>query len=218
LSLPELRHADFIKENTELSTSCLVPGIELYLASDITPLWQASEVFLQAHNLAPPFWAFAWPGSEALARHVTDHPELVSGLHVLDFAAGCGLAAIAALKAGASQVDTAEIDPFACAAILLNSSVNNLITNVLMDDIVGAPCRWEVILCGDVCYEAPMTNHIIPWLRRCARQALVIIADPGRKYVPVDGCETIAQYVVPTSLALEDSVSRVVTLFRLLPD
>jgi predicted nicotinamide N-methyase len=218
LSLPALLHSDFIKENTELSASCLVPGIELYLASDLTPLWQASEAFLQAHNLAPPFWAFAWPGSEALARHVTDHPELVSGLHVLDFAAGCGLAAIAALKAGAGQVDAAEIDPFAGAAILLNSSVNNLIVNVLMSDIVNAPCRWDVILCGDVCYEAPMTNHIIPWLRRCARQALVIIADPGRKYVPVDGCETIAQYVVPTSLALEDSVSRVVTLFRLLPD
>ena len=217
MSLPELRHSDFIRKNTELSTSCLVPGIGLYLASDITPLWQASEAFLQAHNIAPPFWAFAWPGSEALARHVTDHPELVSGLHVLDFAAGCGLAAIAALKAGAAQVDAAEIDPLAGAAILLNSSANNLIISVLIDDIVGAPCRWDVILCGDVCYEAPMTSHIIPWLRHCARRALVIIADPERKYVPEDGRETIARYTVPTSLALEDSDSREVTLFRLLP-
>ena len=213
-----MRHADFIKENTELSASRLVPSIALYLASDITPLWQASETFLQAHNLAPPFWAFAWPGSEALARHVTDCPELVSGLRVLDFAAGCGLAAIAALKAGAAAVDAAEIDPFAGTAILLNSSANNVVINVLMGDVVGAPCRWDVIFCGDVCYEAPMTSHIIPWLRRCARQALVLIADPGRKYVPEDGCEAIARYVVPTSLALEDSDSREVTLFRLLPD
>ena len=217
MSSPELRHSDFIRENTELSASCLVSGIVLYLASDITPLWQASEAFLQAHNIAPPFWAFAWPGSEALARHVVDHPELVSGLNVLDFAAGCGLAAIAALKAGAARVDAAEIDPFAAAAILLNSSANRLIVNVLMGDIVDAPCRWDVILCGDVCYEAPMTRHILPWLRRCARRAVVMIADPGRKYVPEDGCETIARYVVPTSLALEDSRSREVTLFRLLP-
>ena len=130
MSLPELRHSDFIRENTELSASCLVPGIALYLASDVTPLWQTCENFLQAHNIAPPFWAFAWPGSEALARYVVDHPELVSGLNVLDFAAGCGLAAIAALKAGAAQVDAAEIDPFAVAAISLNSSANNLIVNV----------------------------------------------------------------------------------------
>ena len=82
---------------------------------------------------------------------------------------------------------------------------------------MDAPCRWDVILCGDVCYEAPMTRHILPWLRRCARRAVVMIADPGRKYVPEDGCETIARYVVPTSLALEDADSREVTLFRLLP-
>ena len=26
------------------------------------------------HNVDPPFWAFAWPGGQALARHVLDHP------------------------------------------------------------------------------------------------------------------------------------------------
>ena len=27
------------------------------------------------HNVEPPFWAFAWPGGQALARHVLDHPH-----------------------------------------------------------------------------------------------------------------------------------------------
>jgi predicted nicotinamide N-methyase len=216
LSLEQAAQLDFIKQNTSISSSSLVPDIRLFLGTEVTPLWQATEAFLQIHNMAPPFWAFAWPGSEALARHVTDHPELVVGLRVLDFAAGSGLAGLACARLGA-RVDAAEIDPLAMAAISLNAIHNNLKINVLSEDVVGSPCRWDIILCGDVCYEAPMTAHIIPWLQSCAREALVIIADPGRKYAPVEGAEVLARYTVPTSLALEDSLSREVTLFRLPP-
>ncbi len=215
--LTDKNFSEFIRGNTARAASVLVPEIILHLATDITPLWHASEELLAQHNIAPPFWAFAWPGSEALARHVTDHPGLVSGLRVLDFAAGCGLAAIACAKAGA-MVDAAEIDVLAAAAIPLNAAANNVEIQALLGDLVGQPCRWDVILCGDVCYEAPMTAHILPWLRECARSATVIVADPARKYVPLAGCEVLARYDVPTSLALEDSPSRTVTLFRLLPE
>lgn len=205
----------FVIENTALARSALVPGIALHLASEITPLWRASEAFLETHNVAPPFWAFAWPGSEALARHVTEDPALVAGKRVLDFAAGCGLAGIACAKAGAAHVEAAEIDPVACAAIALNAGANNCRLTVTEGDIVGQPCRWDVILCGDVCYEAPMTRHILPWLRACASAATVIIADPGRAYAPHEGTSAIARFEVPTSLDLEDFTSRTVTLFRL---
>ena len=53
-------------------------------------------------NVEPPFWAFAWPGGQALARHMLDHPAVVAGRRVLDFAAGCGIAAIACARAGAA--------------------------------------------------------------------------------------------------------------------
>ena len=66
-----------------------------------------------ARGLEPPFWAFAWPGSQALARHILDNPAHVAGRRVLDFAAGCGLAAIACARAGAASVEAAEIDPLA---------------------------------------------------------------------------------------------------------
>jgi predicted nicotinamide N-methyase len=206
---------DFIRENTACSASRLVPEIALHLATDITPLWLATEDFLAQHHLAPPFWAFAWPGSEALARHVTDHPGLVVGRRVLDFAAGSGLAGLAAGKAGA-EVEANDIDALACAAIELNASANRLNIRVIPGDIVGQACRWDVILCGDVCYEAPMTAHILPWLRHCARTANVIVADPSRKYAPTEDCTPIAHYEVPTSLALEDSTTRHVTLLRVL--
>lgn len=194
-----------------------MPEIRLHLATEITPLWQATEDFLQQHNMAPPFWAFAWPGSEALARHVTDRPERVAGRRVLDFAAGCGLAAIAAAKAGA-RVEAAEIDALAAAAIALNAELNGCEVGVLAGDMVGAPCRWDVILTGDVCYEAPMTRHILPWLQECARSATVIIADPGRAYLPKAGLRALERIEVPTTRELEDSTSRLVTLFQLRPE
>jgi len=211
------RHSAFIRQHTVLSRSSLVPSIRLFLVERVTPLWQATEAFLNAQNMAPPYWAFAWPGAEALARHVTDHPELVSGARVLDFAAGCGLAGLACARVGAT-VEACDIDAFAAAAMRLNADVNNLCINIRHGDLVGSPCRWDVIMCGDVCYEAPMTAHILPWLRQCAREAMVIIADPGRKYAPVEGVEVLARYEVKVSLELEDRASREVTLFRLMPE
>jgi predicted nicotinamide N-methyase len=166
-------------------------------------------------NIAPPFWAFAWPGAEALALHISAHPNLVAQRKVLDFAAGCGLSAIAAARAGAIT-SAAEIDPLARAAIRLNAATNNVTVDVLEDDVTGAECRWDVILAGDVFYEAPMTNHILPWLRNCAKTATVIIADPGRAYTPTTGLEPLATYTIPTSLALEDRTQRTVRVARLL--
>ena len=77
-----------------------MPEVALHLASEITPIWQATEAWLAEQNIEPPFWAFAWPGGQALARAVLDQPSLVAGKRVLDFAAGCGIAAIAAAQAG----------------------------------------------------------------------------------------------------------------------
>jgi predicted nicotinamide N-methyase len=211
-----LNHAAFIREHTHLAPSRLRPDIRLQLASELTPLWQATETFLQIQNIAPPFWAFAWPGGEALAAYIGSNPALVAGLRVLDFAAGSGLAAIAAAKSG-GVVQAAEIDPLACAAIRLNAAANRAAIAVLEGDITGTACRWDVILCGDVCYEAAMTGHILPWLRGCAAHATVIIAEPGRSYAPRAGIAEFARYTVPVSRELEDSDAREVTLMRLLP-
>ena len=83
--------------------------------------------------------------------------------------------------------------------------------------MVGSACRWDLILCGDVCYEAPMTAHILPWLRAMAREAEVWLADPGRAYLPNSGLSQFARYLVPTSLELEDRTEREVVLYRLTP-
>jgi predicted nicotinamide N-methyase len=195
--------ADFIVAHTVWQRHAMVPEIELALASEITPIWHATEEWLAQTGTKPPFWAFAWPGSVAMARHILDHPALVAGRRVLDFAAGCGLAGIAAARAGA-VVEAADIDPLAVAAIALNAARNGVAIKVFCGDIVGGPNRWDLILGADICYEAEMTNHILPWLRRLADEAEVWVADPGRAYVPRQGLREFAVYDVPTSRELED--------------
>ncbi len=209
---------DFVRAHTAVATAPLVPEIALHLASEITPIWQATEEWLRARNIEPPFWAFAWPGGQATARLLIDEPARVAGKRVLDFAAGCGIAAIAAARSGAAVVEAAEIDPLALAAVRLNAALNDVAVATPEGDIVGSPCRWDVILAGDVCYEAPMTAHILPWLRgMAAAGAEVLLADPGRAYLPREGLAPISRHAVPTTLELEDRTLREVTLFRLMP-
>lgn len=207
---------EFIRAHTAPGRPPLVPEVTLQLATEITPIWQATEAWLDARNLAPPFWAFAWPGSQALARLVLDAPDLVRGRRVLDFAAGGGLAAIAAAMAGAAEVIAAELDPVAAAACRLNAAANGVAIATVAADLVGTDSGWDSVLAGDVCYEAPMTRHILPWLRGlAARGAAVWLADPGRAYLPAGGMAGFACYRVPTSLELEDRAERRVTVYRL---
>jgi predicted nicotinamide N-methyase len=205
----------FIRTHTQPARAPLVPEFTLQLATEITPIWQATEDWLAQQNIAPPFWAFAWPGGQALARFILDNPAKVAGRRVLDFAAGCGIAALAAARAGASLVEAAEIDPLAIAAISLNARENGVPVRALTEDVVGAACRWDLILCGDVCYEAPMARHILPWLRAMARACEVLLADPGRAYLPNSELAYVAAFDVPTTRELEDKTVRHTVLYRL---
>ncbi len=204
----------FVLANTVAARAPLVPELVLQLATEITPIWLATEAWLAQANVEPPFWAFAWPGGQALARTLLDRPERARGRRVLDFAAGCGIAAIAAARAGAAQVDAAEIDPLALAAVAVNAAANDVLVQPA-GDVVGSACRWDLIVCGDVCYEAPMTALILPWLRRMAAETEVWVADPGRAYLPSSGLEPIASHDVPTSLELEDRTLRTTRLYRM---
>lgn len=214
-AIAKIGAASFIQANTALAVSPLVPEIRLHLATEITPIWHATEAWLSELGLEPPFWAFAWPGGQALARYILDHPESVAGRRVLDFAAGGGIAAIACAMVNAASVEAAEIDPLAAEAIVLNARANSVTVTALAADVVGSDCRWDLILCGDVCYEAPMTGHILPWLTAMTATAEVWIADPGRAYLPRQGLVPFAEYLVPTTLELEDRTQRDVSLYRL---
>ncbi len=213
------RYTRFVRENTVETTASLVPEITLHLASEVTPLWHATETVLEKEGLPPPYWAFAWPGGQTFARLLLDRPELARGRSVLDFAAGCGIAAIAAAKSGARTVTASEIDPFAIAAIRLNAALNGVAFTIADSDLLAAPpAAWDLILAGDVCYERPMAARVLPWLDQAVAQgAEVLIADPGRAYLPKGGLSEIARHDVPTSLDLENRKIMTTVIYRYSP-
>jgi predicted nicotinamide N-methyase len=199
-------------------TAPLVPEIRLRLATAMLPIWQASEETLQTLGVEPPYWAFCWPGSQALARLLLDQPLRARDRRVLDLAAGCGLAALAAARCGAAAVTANEIDPMALAAIALNAELNSVTVGLEPRDLAGegATGDWDLILAGDVCYQQGMAERIVDWLRRqAARGAEVLLGDPGRSYLPSCGLDCVVSYVVPTSLDLEDRESKETTVWRL---
>ncbi|EHH69372.1 class I SAM-dependent methyltransferase [Gluconobacter morbifer] len=207
--------AAFITANTMIEQAPLVPEIALHLATDITPIWQASETYLEQMGMEPPFWAFAWPGSQLIARFILDNPERVRGRRVLDVACGCGMAAIAAAMAGAASVTANDIDPLALSATVLNAELNAVSITPCLGDLVGIRPDCDLLVIGDVCYNEPMAARIVPWLLECAKDREVWLCDPGRHYAPKMELDVLTKQDVPVTQALESADIRTTTLFSL---
>ena len=176
----------FIRAETRLLPVPHAPEILLHVADEATELWQKTEEELGEIGLAPPFWAFAWAGGQALARYILDHPETVRGKRVLDFASGSGLVAI--------------------AAIMLNAETNGVAVAPVQADLVGQDGGWDAVLAGDICYERDLAARVTEWLMSLSqRGATVLIGDPGRSYLPRESLENLAQYQVPVTRTLEDA-------------
>ncbi|MGY1753598.1 class I SAM-dependent methyltransferase [Blastococcus sp. SYSU D01042] len=191
--------AAFIRAHTRAARPSLVPELRLLVASDVVALWEAMEVEQGRTEQEPPFWAAAWPGGQALARYVLDHPEVVAGRTVLDLGAGSGLVAVAAVMAGARHVVASEVDPFGLAAIPENAALNGVDGIEPAGDLLGeAPPVVDVVLAGDVCYDRTMTERVLPFLDAArASGAEVFIGDPGRPYLPHDRLVEAAVHDVP---------------------
>ena len=203
----------FIQANTELLFPPLVPEVRLHLATEVMPLWRKSEEELEAMGVPPPYWAFAWAGGQALARYILDNKNVVAGKSVLDFGSGSGLVGIAAVKAGARSVLSADIDKYAVAAIALNAQANGVTITTTTDDLIGGDGDWDVILIGDMCYERPLAEKLLQWLRDSGARAL--LGDPGRSYFPKSGVERLALYNVQVTRDLEDREIRETGVYRL---
>ena len=206
----------FVLAHTSPGRAPLVPEIELLLASEMTPLWHMTEDAMAGQGIEPPYWAFAWPGGQALARFLLDNPDTVRGQSVFVFAAGSGIDAIAAARAGAARVVACDIDPLALSAIALNARRNGVEIELDgTDPLSGRGSPADVVIAGDVYYQAEMGDRTTAWIRRCMLAgAEVLIADPGRGYMPDDGIDCLASYAVETSLDLEDRSFRQTTIWR----
>lgn len=174
----------------------LCPELRLKLLPPDAPSWHATD----PAALDMPYWAFAWPGGQALARFLLEHPEHVRGRRVLDFGSGCALEGIAAAKGGAAHVLCADIDPLAARFALENAALNDVTLEVTTEDLLARPVLDElgqngVILVGDTCYAPELAARLLPWLHmQKARGAEVLIGDPLRVPGALDGAARLATF------------------------
>jgi predicted nicotinamide N-methyase len=206
-----MTYVEFVRSATLPRPVPLVPEITVRTASDPYELWETT-----GHE-PPPFWAFPWAGGQGLARYLLDQPRVVKEKRVTDIASGSGLVAIAAALAGASEVTATDIDPRALAAITLNAEANGVAVRARPLDLTSAPPpAADVVLAGDIFYERAVAPRALEFARAArAAGADVLIADPGRAFVPAGELRAIGQYDVPVIKALEDTDERRVTIYRL---
>jgi predicted nicotinamide N-methyase len=211
---PLLNSSAGATDGLRLTALPFVPGVRLHLAADTVVLGARLEAE-QGHRLTPPFWADVWAGGQALARHIVEHPELVTGRTVLDVASGSGIVAITAARAGAAKVTANDVDPYALAAIVLNSRSNGVTVAVHPGDLLDGDGEGaEVVLAGDVFYHEPMAARMSGFLERAvARGARVLVGDPGRPCLPTERFSVVASYPLTTTGAGQDAqVSRAYVL------
>ncbi|SCL24038.1 Predicted nicotinamide N-methyase [Micromonospora inyonensis] len=198
-------------DRLRLAPTPLVPEVRLHVAEDAI-LWWARMEAAAGHRLPAPYWASAWAGGQALARYLLDHPRVAAGRRVLDLATGSGLVAIAAALTGAAQVRASDIDPYAVAAVGFNAHANRVAVDASATDLLDTDGGdVDLLLAGDVFYDRPMTDRVLPFLERVAARGVdVLVGDPGRGYLPEERLEALAVYRVPsTEVAVEAPVRRV---------
>ena len=207
----------FVRAQTRIARPSLVPELKLHLATEISQIWRATQTELDNYGMPPPYWAFCWPGGQALTRFLIDHPHWVKGKRVLDFASGSGISGIAAARMKAAHVTAAEIDEFAVAAIARNARLNKAKVEIVTEDLVGRrDLGFDIVLAGDVCYERPMAERVFAWFQALADAGVTILmGDPGRAYLPRHHLVEMARYMVPTSVELEDKDMRLTLVWRI---
>lgn len=220
LSMPTAEEtAAFVQAHTALMAPPGCPEIRLHIASAMSSLWQASERFLPGAQVPPPYWGLAWAGSQALARHIIENRWLVRGRKVLDYAAGSGIAGIAAAMVGAATVEAYDADLLAQAVVSLNAKANDVSIHLIADDPLAVEVKttpWEVVLVGDAGYEPTTAERCMPWLRALAgKGALVLVADPGGTYAAMKGMVHLADYTLPTTSDPDDQNTRDAAIYRI---
>ena len=184
---------EFIRSNLPLMPVRSVPEIRLHTAGPKSGLSRLADA---DGNFGTPYWAFHWGGGLALARHLLSHPEFVSNRTVLDLGSGSGLVGIAAAKSGARQVIVADIDRYAIVAAALNAEANSVTLSSLHGDLTAkAPPAVDLVLVGDLFYEADLARRVTAFLDRCLETGIkAMIGDPYRAFLPRSRLQLLAEY------------------------
>ncbi|MCI4665669.1 MAG: 50S ribosomal protein L11 methyltransferase [Neomegalonema sp.] len=211
---------------TRVFIPSIVPELRYWGVDEETPLWAATEATLEQAQLPPPFWAFAWPGGQGLARFLLDTPDRARGRNVLALAAGGALEAVAAARAGAARVVANDVDHVACVAAELNARLNSVqLETDAIDRLDGSDrsermlAEFDLVLVGDAFYERALSTRLIAALERANTQGVeVLIGDAGRGGAEAaafaESCHQIAVFETPTNQELEGVAQRRVRILQ----
>jgi predicted nicotinamide N-methyase len=193
------------------------PDLVAHHAPDVFALWQAWEEECGAQQEVP-FWAVVWPAARLLASIVQAEPAWVRGQTVLDLGCGGGVAAIAALYAGATRVVAHDIDPVALAIAAKNATANAVDLVLQGTPMLREPCPEHItcILVGDLFYERSTAAALWAWLRTAHRRGVqVLIADASRPFTPTTGVRRLREERLASAWAWEGTQARTVRLLTL---
>jgi predicted nicotinamide N-methyase len=184
----------YVREHFPLTPVPGVPEILVHKAQPTSGLWRLAES--EGDAFLEPYWASWWGGGIALARHVLDHPQIVADKRVLDLGAGSGLAGVAAAMRGAGSVVALDLDPYAVAVAQLNAEANGVALSAQLHDLrADDPPDTDVVLAGDVFYDAALAAYSLAYLERCAARGMqVLVGDPGRACLPRQRLRLLAEY------------------------
>jgi len=129
------------------------PDISLYLVDPISMQrpFTLDEIRSIWDNTA--YWAFCWASGQILARHILQNPESVQGKKILDFGAGSGVVAIAAMKAGAREVIACDIDHDALVSCIENAKLNHVKLTINSDLFTITDTDIDLLIAADVLYD-----------------------------------------------------------------
>jgi predicted nicotinamide N-methyase len=210
--------SEFIRLYTDRRRVPFVPELLMHWGEDDPhALWDRAEGVLGVERPFP-FWAYAWPGGLALARYLLDHRATVRGKRVFDLASGCGVAAIAAARAGAARVVANDIDALAGVAIALNAEANDVRVDVQLGDMLETDSvAADVLLLGDVAYDERLAERTFAFLARIQSPELaVLVGDPGRNYFPRERFDALASYDIAVPRILEGVEVKRTSAWRML--
>ncbi len=172
------------------------PEIKLWLVEPEPMQRCFSQEEILAIQAYPAYWAFCWASGQVLARYILNNPDLVRNKRIMDFGAGSGVVAIAAVMAGAKQVIACDIDPDALLSCKENAKLNNIQLE-LHGNIFEFDQEIDLLIAADVLYDKANLPLLDVFLDKAPE---VLVADSRVKnfdFPPYQAIGQIDSFTVP---------------------
>ncbi len=173
----------------------LCPSVRLHLVSpdNMDRAFSPDEARSVLENT--PYWAFCWAAGHALAAFILENQGLCRDMRVVDVGAGSGVAAVAAVMAGARETVACDLDGDALEAVRANARLNGVEISVCasLEEIQGPA---DLILASDLLYDRKNRPLLEVFPRLASR---VLVADsrvmiddiPGYRRIRVMEADTL---------------------------